>query len=176
MRSSRGRSCHHGRRAKKCVGIATDVVEDGRTRSSAQILPKDQDHPFMIVGLSESAQDASRVSSSQLTQPAILGSVYFLSRFDSLKAQHHYKMAEKSIYAITKFSKSIIGSQASTQSNELDWQHYAQPVLRILLECQRSPQGAPVSARLRIVWTVDRLGSHGRATQENIILVCLLSL
>ena len=120
---------------------------------------------------------ARRVARLQLsTQPAILGFVYFLSRFDSLKARHQYKMAEKSIYAITKFSKSIIGSQASTQSNELDCQHYAQPVLRILLECQRSPQGAPVSARLRIVWTVDRLGSHGRATQENIILVCLLSL
>ncbi|KAI0779300.1 hypothetical protein C8Q74DRAFT_1199274 [Fomes fomentarius] len=57
-------------------------------------------------------------------------------------------------YEIAKYSRAYSHSTnpASLQT-ELEWQHFANPVIRLIMDTKKTPEGHLASFRLRVVWT-----------------------
>ncbi|KAJ7311511.1 hypothetical protein DFH08DRAFT_1045438 [Mycena albidolilacea] len=59
---------------------------------------------------------------------------------------------ETTTYALEKYSRAY-ASKKPTGSSE--WQHFTNPVLRLILDSKLSPESANSSLRMRIVWTME---------------------
>ncbi|KAJ7864815.1 hypothetical protein B0H14DRAFT_430402 [Mycena olivaceomarginata] len=59
---------------------------------------------------------------------------------------------ETTTYALQKYSRAYT-SKKPTGSSE--WQHFTNPVLRLILDSKLSPERANSSLRMRIVWTME---------------------
>jgi hypothetical protein len=75
---------------------------------------------------------------------------------------------ETTTYMLEKYSRAY-SSKKETGNSE--WQHFTNPVLRIILDTKRSPEKAE-SFRLRIVWTMNGGSSSSSADQQEVVLVC----
>ncbi|KAK7047606.1 hypothetical protein VNI00_006374 [Paramarasmius palmivorus] len=54
-------------------------------------------------------------------------------------------------YTLQKYSRSYPGT--SNTSNE--WQHFMNPIIKLVLDIQKSPENKSESVRLRIIWTLE---------------------
>ncbi|KAJ7286292.1 hypothetical protein C8J57DRAFT_1708613 [Mycena rebaudengoi] len=73
---------------------------------------------------------------------------------------------ETTTYMLEKYSRAY-SSKKETGNSE--WQHFTNPVLRIILDTKRSPEKAE-SFRLRIVWTMNGGSSSSSADQQEVVL------
>ena len=82
--------------------------------------------------------------SSSLHSPSALVHLRYMSLYTTTTAT----------YELLKYSRAYGQSNnpASSQA-ELEWQHFANPVIRLMLDTKKSPEGRLESYRLRIVWT-----------------------
>ncbi|KAJ7940214.1 hypothetical protein B0H13DRAFT_2395509 [Mycena leptocephala] len=70
---------------------------------------------------------------------------------------------ETTTYVLEKYSRAYTPKKASGGS---EWQHFTNPVLRLILDSKLSPEKANSSMRMRIVWTMN--GGTG-ATQDVVL-------
>ncbi|KAI0331005.1 hypothetical protein GY45DRAFT_1345613 [Cubamyces sp. BRFM 1775] len=70
-------------------------------------------------------------------------------------------------YELVKYSRAYSHTTPSTPSEqaELQWQHFANPVIRLTMDTRRSTAGHLESYRLRIVWTFSA-GPHAMDVDE----------
>ncbi|KAF9220303.1 hypothetical protein BS17DRAFT_882493 [Gyrodon lividus] len=68
----------------------------------------------------------------------------------------HYTTATAS-YVISKYSRSYLSPSSLHGQTpvESDWQHFTNPVMRLLLDVKKSPSRELVSVRARILWNMD---------------------
>ncbi|KAJ6490640.1 hypothetical protein C8R47DRAFT_1123083 [Mycena vitilis] len=71
---------------------------------------------------------------------------------------------ETTTYMLEKYSRAYSPKKASGGS---EWQHFTNPVLRLILDSKLSPDTPDSSMRLRIVWTMN--GGAG-VTQQDVVL------
>ncbi|KAF8205719.1 hypothetical protein K438DRAFT_1964129 [Mycena galopus ATCC 62051] len=71
---------------------------------------------------------------------------------------------ETTTYVLEKYSRAYTPKKPSGGS---EWQHFTNPVLRLILDSKLSPRSADSSLRMRIVWTMDG--------NQDVVLVCLTS-
>ncbi|KAJ7461531.1 hypothetical protein FB451DRAFT_1497433 [Mycena latifolia] len=72
---------------------------------------------------------------------------------------------ETKTYTLEKYSRAYAPKKESGSS---EWQHFANPVLRLILDTKRSPSKAE-SVRMRIVWTMNG-GPASGAAQQDVVL------
>ncbi|RDX41785.1 hypothetical protein OH76DRAFT_179808 [Lentinus brumalis] len=56
------------------------------------------------------------------------------------------------LYELTKYSRAYSQSTNGSVQTELEWQHFANPVIRLTLDMKKSSEGRLESLRLRIIW------------------------
>ena len=77
-------------------------------------------------------------------------------------------------YVLNKYSRSypstssLQGTQAPLES---EWQHFTNPVMRIILEAKKSPSGQLVSMRLRILWSLHTESNDLHIDQREVVFV-----
>ncbi|KAI0746064.1 hypothetical protein C8Q76DRAFT_705979 [Earliella scabrosa] len=73
---------------------------------------------------------------------------------EATRSREHNETTTTATYELLKYSRAYGQSNnpASSQA-ELEWQHFANPVIRLMLDTKKSPEGRLDSYRLRIVWT-----------------------
>lgn len=76
-------------------------------------------------------------------------------------------------YVLNKYSRSYPstsppGTQAPVES---EWQHFTNPVMRIVLEAKKSPSGQLVSMRLRILWSLHTESNDVHVDQREVSFV-----
>ncbi|KAI9569650.1 hypothetical protein HD554DRAFT_2204408 [Boletus coccyginus] len=75
-------------------------------------------------------------------------------------------------YVLNKYSRSypstssLQGSQTPVDS---EWQHFTNPVMRIILEAKKSPSGQLVSMRLRILWSLHTESDDLHIDQREVV-------
>jgi hypothetical protein len=74
---------------------------------------------------------------------------------------------ETTTYVLEKYSRAYTPKKASGGS---EWQHFTNPVLRLILDSKLSPEKANSSMRMRIVWTMN----GGTGATQDVVLVCSL--
>ncbi|KAJ7217124.1 hypothetical protein GGX14DRAFT_440429 [Mycena pura] len=72
---------------------------------------------------------------------------------------------ETKTYLLEKYSRAY---SAKKENGSSEWQHFTNPILRLILDTKLSPEKAE-SFRLRIVWTMNGGASSG-AAQQDIVL------
>ncbi|KAJ7681764.1 hypothetical protein B0H17DRAFT_1075604 [Mycena rosella] len=72
---------------------------------------------------------------------------------------------ETKTYTLEKYSRAY---SPKTTSGPSEWQHFTNPVLRLILDTKQSPERAE-SFRLRIVWTMNG-GSASGVAQQDVVL------
>lgn len=73
---------------------------------------------------------------------------------------------ETTTYVLEKYSRAYTYKKPSGSS---EWQHFTNPVLRLILDSKLFPENtADSSLRMRIVWTMDG--------NQDVVLVCSFSL
>ncbi|KAH7916544.1 hypothetical protein BJ138DRAFT_1052384 [Hygrophoropsis aurantiaca] len=76
-------------------------------------------------------------------------------------------------YILGKYSRSYPSStQPATQSQtaaDSDWQHFVNPIIKLLLDAKKSPNGDLVSVRLRIVWLMSGATDEMDVDQREVI-------
>ncbi|TBU28544.1 hypothetical protein BD311DRAFT_694895 [Dichomitus squalens] len=56
-------------------------------------------------------------------------------------------------FELLKYSRAYSHSAQATQPTELEWQHFVNPVIRLMLDTRKTTDGRLESYRIRIVWT-----------------------
>ncbi|KAH7888700.1 hypothetical protein F5I97DRAFT_1935173 [Phlebopus sp. FC_14] len=84
----------------------------------------------------------------------------------------HYTTATSS-FVLNKYSRSH-PSPASLQSQPSceaasEWQHFTNPVMRLLLDAKKEPSAKLVSMRLRILWNIDASGNGMDTDQREVV-------
>ncbi|EPQ57190.1 hypothetical protein GLOTRDRAFT_127560 [Gloeophyllum trabeum ATCC 11539] len=86
-------------------------------------------------------------------------------------------------HTLLKYSRSYPSQRPSTGPSgiEAEWQHFANPVIRLVLDTRKSARGELESVRLRILWSMDTgLDSmdagQGEVTFEDLDLLTFSSL
>ncbi|TFK68687.1 hypothetical protein BDN72DRAFT_841474 [Pluteus cervinus] len=75
-----------------------------------------------------------------------------------------HSTTQTSVYMLTKYSRSYPTPAQSQQDNSLEWQHYTNPVLRLVLDLKTQSSGQLESARLRVIWSVPSGDPSGLAS------------
>ena len=73
-------------------------------------------------------------------------------------------------YVLSKYSRSYpsLGTQSPV---EPEWQHFTNPVMRIILDAKKSPSGPLVSMRLRILWSLHTDLNDSHIDQREVFFV-----
>lgn len=79
-------------------------------------------------------------------------------------------------YELSKYSKAYnnLNNTASSQT-ELEWQHFVNPIIQLVLDIKKSPSGQLESYRLRIIWTFGAGLDSMDTDQREVIFVRSLS-
>ncbi|KAJ7024322.1 hypothetical protein C8F04DRAFT_1132140 [Mycena alexandri] len=90
---------------------------------------------------------------------------------------------ETTTYILEKYSRAYSPKKASGSS---EWQHFTNPVLRLILDSKIAPENqnrdameeasSGPSMRLRIVWTMNGGGAAASGAAQDVVLVCLFAL
>ncbi|KAI6106356.1 hypothetical protein EDD16DRAFT_1745865 [Pisolithus croceorrhizus] len=77
------------------------------------------------------------------------------------------------LFSLTKYSRSYGGSATHSQlAAENEWQHFTNPVMKLLLEVKKSPSsGELLSLRLRILWCIDMQAVDTQVDQREVVFV-----
>ncbi|KAI6104043.1 hypothetical protein EDD16DRAFT_1492858 [Pisolithus croceorrhizus] len=75
------------------------------------------------------------------------------------------------LFSLTKYSRSYGGSATHSQlAAENEWQHFTNPVMKLLLEVKKSPSsGELLSLRLRILWCIDMQAVDTQVDQREVV-------
>ncbi len=76
------------------------------------------------------------------------------------------------MYELTKYSRAY--SQPTNQGSvqtELEWQHFANPVIRLTLDMKKSSEGRLESLRLRIIWKFSAGADAMDVDQNEVVFV-----
>jgi len=65
-------------------------------------------------------------------------------------SQHSTTLMTTEVHNLVKYSRSY-GLGADTN----EWQHFVNPVIKVLLDAKKSPKGELTSVRLRILWLMN---------------------
>ena len=69
-------------------------------------------------------------------------------------------------FELLKYSRAYSHSSQASQPQELEWQHFVNPVIRLLLDTKKASDGRLESYKVRIVWTfsagLDSMDVDGR--------------
>lgn len=57
-------------------------------------------------------------------------------------------------YVLNKYSRSYPKSSPAISHGDLEWQHFSNPVIRLVLDVKKSSDGTLESLRLRIMWSM----------------------
>lgn len=60
------------------------------------------------------------------------------------------------VYILSKYSRAYQSATASgTQDENAEWQHFTNPVIRLVLDVKKSSNGELESYRVRILWSIN---------------------
>lgn len=80
-------------------------------------------------------------------------------------------------YVISKYSRSYPSNAAQTQSNydasASDWQHFTNPVIRLILDTKKSSSGDLESVRLRILWQMSAGNMDDVSNQPEVVFASI---
>ena len=77
-------------------------------------------------------------------------------------------------HILLKYSRSYpsVSNHTSSQGPNVEWQHYVNPVMRLVLDVKKSTRGEMESVRLRILWSMNS-GTDGMdVDQRDVVFVC----
>jgi hypothetical protein len=76
-------------------------------------------------------------------------------------------------HILLKYSRSYpsVANQVSSQGQSAEWQHYANPVMRLVLDVKKSTQGELESIRLRILWSMNSGTDPMDVDQREVVFV-----
>lgn len=75
----------------------------------------------------------------------------------------------RSTYSLVKYSRSY----PSENISNADWQHFTNPVLRLVLDVTRSDKSEARSVRLKVIWTLQNGGIITVNDNSEIVLASL---
>lgn len=73
-------------------------------------------------------------------------------------------------YDLTKYSRAY-PSQASTNEADVEWQHYTNPVIRLVLDIKKTAAGELESYRVRVLWVLNAGLDAMDVDQRDVIFV-----
>lgn len=75
------------------------------------------------------------------------------------------------LFALTKYSRSYGGGATHSQhASENEWQHFTNPVMKLLLDVKKCPSsGELLSLRLRILWCIDMQAIDMQVDQREVV-------
>lgn len=75
------------------------------------------------------------------------------------------------LFALTKYSRSYGGGATHSQlAAENEWQHFTNPIMKLLLDVKKSPSsGELLSLRLRIFWCIDMQAIDMQVDQREVV-------
>jgi len=68
------------------------------------------------------------------------------------------------IYILAKYSRSY-------GNGDSEWQHYVNPVIKLVLDTKKSPKGELTSVRLRILWIMNAGSESMELDQREVVFV-----
>lgn len=91
-----------------------------------------------------------------------------------------YSTTATATYVISKYSRSYpSNSSAQTQSKSdasaSDWQHFTNPVIRLILDTKKSSSGDLESVRLRILWQMSAGNMDDVSNQPEVVFASIHS-
>ena len=73
---------------------------------------------------------------------------------------------------ISKYSRAYSTNPAGSQNQEGEWQHFSNPVLKVVLDVRRSEAGDRLeSFRLRVLWSMNAEGDTMDVGQPEFVFV-----
>ena len=76
-------------------------------------------------------------------------------------------------YDLTKYSRAYSHStNPSSAQGELEWQHFANPVIHLTLDTKKSREGRLESLRLKIIWKFSAGADAMDLDQNEVVFVC----
>lgn len=73
---------------------------------------------------------------------------------------------------ISKYSRAYSTNPAGSQNQDGEWQHFSNPVLKVVLDVKRSEAGDRLeSFRLRVLWSMDADGDAMDVDQREFVFV-----
>lgn len=73
-------------------------------------------------------------------------------------------------YDLLKYSKSYDNSEKPGS----EWQHFVNPVIKLLLDVKKSPKGELTSVRLRIIWIMSNGNDSMDVDNREVVFVSLI--
>src|SRR5258705_2242505 len=77
-------------------------------------------------------------------------------------------------YTLTKYSRSHPSSvvqQAQNTTADFEWQHFVNPVIKLVLDIKKSTSGVLESVRLRIIWNMNYGPDDMDIDQRDVVFV-----
>ena len=74
-------------------------------------------------------------------------------------------------YVLTKYSRSYPKNTSGTSQADPEWQHFSNPVIRLLVDVKKSSNGTLESYRLRIIWSMFSEPDSMDTDQQEMIFV-----
>lgn len=73
---------------------------------------------------------------------------------------------------ISKYSRAYLTNPAGSQNPDGEWQHFSNPVLKVVLDVKRSEAGDRLeSFRLRVLWNMNPEGDAMNVDQREFVFV-----
>lgn len=96
-----------------------------------------------------------------------------LIKYSSSVAMSH-SITTAASYLLNKYSRSYPPTASPARAPaqvEHEWQHFTNPVMRIILEAKKSPSGKLGSMRLKILWNLHTEPDDSHIDQRDVVFV-----
>ena len=83
-----------------------------------------------------------------------------------MSQQHSTTLMATETHSLLKYSRSYgLGNDAN------EWQHFVNPIIKVLLDMKKSQKGELTSVRLRILWLMNTGNDSVHADQREVVFV-----
>ncbi|EKM60635.1 uncharacterized protein PHACADRAFT_167950 [Phanerochaete carnosa HHB-10118-sp] len=72
-------------------------------------------------------------------------------------------------YTLTKYSRAYPSQSTGSQENDSEWQHFTNPVIRLVLDLRKSARGELESYRVRVLWSLNAGKDMMEVDQQDVI-------
>ncbi|PSS38034.1 hypothetical protein PHLCEN_2v119 [Hermanssonia centrifuga] len=82
---------------------------------------------------------------------------------------------ETTVYVLTKYSRAYPSSTSGAQDANAEWQHFTNPVIRLVLDMKKDSRSDLESYRVRILWSINSGQDSMDLDQHEVVFVSLLN-
>jgi hypothetical protein len=117
-------------------------------------------------------------SQCHLVDEEVAGRLYLLWIVDGMIEPHmSHSTTSTTTQIISKYSRAYSTNPSGSQNPDGEWQHFSNPVLKVVLDVKRSEaEGRLGSFRLRVLWSMSVEGDSMDVDQREFVFVGCVSI